>query len=135
MTLCKHAAPALIAFTLVGASLAPLTQASAADGQPDISAAFKGTIVSTYSDGRQAKLWLASDGSYKAEGRKHDPSNGKWRIKGEQICLNQSHPHPMLPITYCTAIPSGGVGRSWAAKSVMGDPIKVKLVAGGRTGA
>jgi 1-acyl-sn-glycerol-3-phosphate acyltransferase len=108
--------------------------AFAADAKPDISAAFKGTIVSTYSDGRQAKLWLAPDGTYKAEGRKHDPSNGKWRIKGEQICLNQSHPHPILPVTYCTAIPTGGVGRSWDAKSVMGDPIKVSLTAGGRKG-
>lgn len=127
-----------LVFAACAASAAALVSAlpaASADNAPKIDAAFKGTIISTYDDGRQAKLWLSSDGTYKAEGRKHDSSNGKWKIKGDQICLNQSHPHPMLPITYCTAIPSGGVGRSWAAKSVFGDPIKVTLVAGGRPGA
>ena len=36
--------------------------------------AFGSTIVSTYPDGRQGKLWLKADGTYTAEGRKHQPS-------------------------------------------------------------
>ena len=91
--------------------------------------AFKNTIVSTYPDGRQAKLWLAANGSYTAEGRRHDRSNGHWTLKDDKICLRQSHP-ATLPLSYCTALPSGGVGASWSAKAVTGEPIKVKLVSG-----
>jgi hypothetical protein len=91
--------------------------------------AFKNTIVSTYPDGRQGKLWLKADGSYTAEGRRKDRSDGRWTVKGDKICLRQSHP-ATLPLSYCTALPSGGVGASWDAKSVTGEPIKVKLVKG-----
>ena len=102
------------------------SQAMAAGG---VEAAFGNTIVSTYPDGRQSHLWLAKDGTYTAEGRKHDPSNGTWKLKGDQICLRQKKP-ATLPISYCTAVPSGGVGSTWSAKAVTGEAIKVKLVAG-----
>ncbi len=101
---------------------------TAAD-KSELGPAFKNTIVSTYPDGRQAHLWLSEDGSYKAEGRRHDPSNGHWTIKDERICLRQSHP-ATLPISYCTALPPGGVGATWSAKAVTGEPIRVKLVRG-----
>lgn len=96
---------------------------------PVLRPAFENTIVSTYPDGRQAKLWLNPDGTYAAEGRRHDRSSGHWKIRGERICLRQSHP-PTLPFSYCTNVPSGGVGASWNAKAVTGEPIRVKLVAG-----
>jgi hypothetical protein len=95
----------------------------------NLAPAFKNTVVSTYPDGRQAKLWLSSDGTYRAQGRKGDASDGTWKLKGDQICMKQKHPFSP-PIGYCTAIPSGGVGSTWAAKSVFGDPLKVRLVAG-----
>jgi hypothetical protein len=111
-----------------GAALCCATAAHAAPAA--LSEAFRNTIVSTYPDGRQAKLWLAEGGTYTAEGRRHDRSNGTWKLKGaDQICLKQSHP-ATVPISYCTAVPSGGVGATWSAKSVFGDPLKVKLVAG-----
>jgi hypothetical protein len=97
--------------------------------QSELAAAFKNTVVSTYPDGRTARLWLSSDGSYTAEGRRKDRSSGRWKLKGDQICLRQSHP-ATLPLAYCTAVPPGGVGSTWSAKSVFGDPLKVKLVAG-----
>jgi len=94
-----------------------------------LAVAFKNTVVSTYPDGRTARLWLSSDGTYRAEGRKKDRSTGHWTLKGDQICLKQSKP-ATLPLAYCTAVPSGGIGSTWSAKSVFGDPLKVKLVAG-----
>src|SRR5271165_2274153 len=93
--------------------------------------AFGNTIVSTYPDGRTAELWLNPDGSYTAEGRKHDPSRGHWRVKGDRLCLNQARPVPS-PFSYCTTIPSSGMGRDWPAKAVTGERITVKLVHGHR---
>ena len=91
--------------------------------------AFGNTIVSTYPDGRQAELWLQADGSYKAEGRRGDPSSGHWRVKGDRLCLHQSHPVPS-PFGYCTNIPAAGMNTSWPAKAVTGEKITVRLAHG-----
>ena len=100
--------------------------------------AFGNTILSTYPDGRTAELWLKPDGSYTAEGRRHDPSRGHWRVKGNRLCLRQVRPIPS-PFSYCTAIPSAGMGRAWPAKAITGERIIVRLVhghhAGEQTGA
>lgn len=104
--------------------------AAAPSSPPQLEPAFSGTIVSTYPDGRKAELWLSPGGTYRAEGRKKDMSNGVWKLKGsDQICLRQKKP-ATLPLSYCTAVPSGGVGSTWTAKSVFGSPLKVKLIAG-----
>ena len=94
-----------------------------------VQAAFGNTIVSTYPDGRTGELWLQSDGSYKAEGRRHDGSSGHWKLKDDKICLKQSHPIP-VPFSYCTSVPPGGVGASWTGKAVTGEAIRIKLVHG-----
>lgn len=111
---------ALAAFSL-------LTGPAAA--QAALEPAFRNTIVSTYPDGRTAKLWLERDGSYRGEGRRGKPSSGRWTLKGEQICLKQRKPFA-APFSYCTPIRSGGVGTSWRAKAVTGEPIRVTVVAG-----
>ena len=90
---------------------------------------FGNTIVSTYPDGRKAELWLHPDGSYDAEGRKHDRSQGHWKINGEKLCLKQSHPMS-FPFTYCTALTKGAVGTSWTGKAVTGEAIQIQLVRG-----
>lgn len=90
---------------------------------------FGNTIVSTYPDGRTAELWLQRGGGYTARGRRDDPSSGHWSVKGDQLCLRQSHPLP-VPFSYCTAIPSGGIGSTWSAKAVTGERIRVELVRG-----
>ena len=91
--------------------------------------AFVNTIVSTYEDGRTARLWLDTDGRYRGEGRKGDPSSGRWKIKDDKLCLRQGRPIPVL-VSFCTPIVEGGVGTAWTTKSVFGEPLKVELVAG-----
>jgi hypothetical protein len=94
-----------------------------------LDAAFSNTIVSTYPDGRKAELWLNKDGTYKAEGRRHDPSSGHWTLAGGKVCLRQSKPWAP-PFKFCTPAFDGGVGATWSAKAVTGEPIHVKLIAG-----
>lgn len=94
-----------------------------------IQKAFGGTIVSTYPDHRQAKLWLDPSGSYQAMGRRGDRSRGTWRIKGDRLCLQQRHPVAPPFFRYCTAIPAQ---ERWTAKAVTGEPIQVRLVSGRR---
>jgi hypothetical protein len=91
--------------------------------------AFSNTIVSTYPDGRKAKLWLNADGTYRAQGRRGKFSSGRWSMKGSRICLSQKKPVPG-PFSYCTPVKSGGVGTSWGGKAVTGEPIRITLVAG-----
>lgn len=117
-----------LASAIAAASIAPAAIAQAKKA-PDVSAAYGNTVVSTYPDGRKAKLWMKADGSYTATGRRGKPSSGKWSIKGDKVCLKQQKP-TAAPFTYCTAAPSGGVGASWKAKAVTGEPITVTVVRG-----
>ncbi len=109
---------ALAAVALAGAAAAPTVEA-----------AFGNTIVSTYPDGRTARLWLERDGGYAASGRRHDRSSGRWRLKGDAICLRQSRPIP-IPFAYCAPVPRGGLGASWSGRAVTGEAIRLQLVAG-----
>ena len=119
----------VIASLAIGASPTSARQVKA----PDVSPAFGNTVVSTYPDGRKAHLWLAEDGSYTPTGRRKTPSSGVWSVKGGKVCLKQKKPMA-APFTYCTAAPSGGVGASWKAKAVTGEPVTVTLVKGRVTG-
>jgi hypothetical protein len=120
------------AVALLGASRAEAADHASA---PNLRPAFGNTIMSTYPDGRQAELWLAADGSYRAKGRRGDDSNGAWRVKSGRLCLRQQQPLP-VPFSFCTSIPSR-FDRSWTAHAVTGETIHVALVHGrvvGRTG-
>lgn len=116
----------LVVIAAAIAIAAPAAQAADTSG---VKAAFGNTIVSTYPDGRTARLWINADGTYRGEGRRKKPSSGTWSVKGEKICLKQKKPYP-APITYCTKVRSGGVGTSWAGKAVTGEKIRITLVAG-----
>ncbi|HEX2559290.1 hypothetical protein [Phenylobacterium sp.] len=116
--------------TLTMAAAAALIAAPAFATAPDfLQPAFKNTIVSTYPDGRQAKLWLNPDGTYRATGRRGKPSSGRWTLKGEQICMKQQRPFS-APMSYCTPVHRGGVGTTWTGKAVTGEPIRISVVAG-----
>ena len=91
--------------------------------------AFGNTVLSTYPDGRTAKLWIEPGGTYAGEGRRGGRSSGRWVVKGDQLCLRQSRPIP-IPMTVCRAVPKGGVGMSWPSKAVTGEPVVMTLVRG-----
>ena len=101
----------------------------------DLQPAFGNTLVSTYPDGRTARLWLAPDGRFQGQGRRKGFNSGVWRIRDRQLCLSQRRPVP-LPGSFCTPIVDGGIGASWTAKAVTGETITVRLVSGddGRPG-
>jgi hypothetical protein len=96
----------------------------------DVAAAFGNTVLATYPDGRNQRIWLKEDGAYEAVGRRGGRSSGKWKLKGEKVCLKQSRPFP-APFSYCTAFPAGGgVGATWTGKDMAGVPIRLTLVPG-----
>lgn len=84
--------------------------------------AFDGTLVSVYDDGRKGHLNLAADGTYKYRGRRNDPSDGVWRLKGANICLYQKHPIPFGH--YCTPIPHG---ETWRTKAAGGEMVTIHV--------
>lgn len=94
-----------------------------------LDAAFGNTIVSTYRDGRSARLWLEPDGRYRGQGPSGDASSGHWKAVRGSLCLKQARPLP-IPLTYCTPIPDVGMGVSWSAKSVFGEPLALQLSPG-----
>jgi hypothetical protein len=123
---------ALSAIAAVGASTA-LAASSDRDKDSDkassaseaVKRAFGNTIVTTYPDGRHGYLWLSADGTFRTMGRHKTQSTGKWRIKGDQVCLKRQH--PPAPFSYCTSAPQGD---SWPAKAVTGEKLQAKLVKG-----
>jgi hypothetical protein len=116
---------------LGAASLALALAAPAHAGALEsVTAAFGNTILATYPDGRNQRIWLHADGRYDAIGRRGKPSSGRWDLKGERVCLKQSKPFP-APISYCTNFPkTGGIGATWTSKDIAGVPIQLTLVEG-----
>jgi hypothetical protein len=106
-------------------------EAAPADAPASVQEAFGNTIVSTYPDGRTARLWLQPSGDYTAAGRRGDRSSGHWRVKGSKLCLKQKAP-ASLPFTFCTPIPSA---EEWSTKAVTGEKVRVRLVKGKASGA
>lgn len=91
--------------------------------------AFGNTIVTTYPNGKSTKTWLHRDGTYEAIRANGDHTAGVWRIKGGNLCITQKQP-VYVPLTFCTRIVPGGVGTSWSAKGLMGEPVRNTLVPG-----
>lgn len=146
MTTPLKTLPLLALFALGLSGLARAQgEAQAAVRDSRLEQAFGSTVVSTYPDGRQAELWLKRDGTYNAEGRRHDRSSGVWQIKsdkgGAKLCLKQRRPFP-APFSYCTGVPEGGLDKPWTGKAYTGEPISIRVVRGlydpaprGRSGA
>lgn len=109
----------------------PLLAASAIAASPSpLAPAFKGTVVSTYPDGRTALLWLKADGSYTAKGRRRLPSSGQWTLRTGKVCLRQHKPSKVL-VSVCTPFPAGAkLGTAWKTRAVTGEAIQVRIVDG-----
>jgi hypothetical protein len=95
----------------------------------DLAPAFGNTLLSTYPDGRTARMWLQAGGVYEGRGRRGGLSSGTWRVRDGQVCFSQRRPLP-LPGSFCTAIVPGGIGNSWTARAMTGETIRVSLIAG-----
>jgi hypothetical protein len=106
---------ALVLLPAGGAALA------APDAPPALEKAFKGTIVSTYPDGRTAKLWMNPGGTYVSMGRRHERHSGRWSVKGDKVCFKRGI------FGYCTAIPTDS---AFTTKAVTGETIQVRLEPG-----
>lgn len=102
---------------------------AAPPGEADLAPAFGNTLVSTYPDGRTARLWLQRGGRYEGQGRRGGMNSGVWRVDDGKVCLSQRRPVPM-PGRFCTPIVRGGIGTRWTAKAVTGETVQVQLVAG-----
>jgi hypothetical protein len=93
-----------------------------AAGEPaPVQKAFTSTIVSTYPDGRIAKLWMKPGGTYTSMGRRHERHSGHWSLKGDKVCFRRSLGH------YCTQMPTEN---AFTTKAVTGETIQVRLVPG-----
>lgn len=100
---------------------------SSAPVEPSLpDAVFTGVFVTTYPDGRFAKLWLERDGEYRAQGRRLDKSFGRWSVKGAKTCLRQSRPIP-VPVSFCTPM-AQAPGKGWTTRAVTGESVRVELV-------
>ena len=88
---------------------------------PALQKAFTGTIVSTYPDGRIAKLWMNPSGTFTSEGRRHERHHGRWSLKGDKVCFKRGL------FGYCTQLPDEN---SFTTKAVTGETIQVRLTPG-----
>jgi hypothetical protein len=120
---------AALILTLAPAAICAEREAGAPAGAEAVKAAIGNTIVETYPDGRKGEIWLAGDGSYTGEGRRHDKSDGHWSVSGGELCFKQSHPF-VFGARFCTPIPKVSLGESWQAKAATGEPITVRVVPG-----
>jgi len=95
-----------------------------------VTVAFGNTVKALYADGGYQRLWLKPNGSWEAVGRRGKVSAGRWSLKDNRVCLQQSNPFP-VPFLYCTAFPaSGGIGAVWTARDWQGAPIRLTVVKG-----
>ena len=110
-----------ISTLIAGLTLASASASASASAPPELRKAFTSTIVSTYPDGRIAKLWMNPDGTYTSMGRRKDRNHGRWSVKGDKVCFKRGL------FGYCTALPSEN---SFTTKAVTGETIQVRLVPG-----
>ena len=109
--------------------------AQAADINPVVASAFGNTVLSTYPDGTSQKLWFHADGTWTGLSRRGDSLAGRWRLKGDKVCLRQTRP-ATLPMSYCTAFPQHSeFGAQWASHDVLGRSIQLSLQKGMPEGA
>ena len=117
--------------SMSGTALGLLTATVIAASAPvaALQPAFGNTIVTTYPNGKVTRTWLHPDGTYEALRANGDHTGGVWKLKGGQLCITQKQP-VYVPLAFCTPIVPGGIGVSWTAKGLMGEPVRNTLVAG-----
>lgn len=114
---------------MLAAALTAALMLQATPTAVDLEPAFGNTLLSTYPDGRTARMWLQPAGRFEGRGRRGGLSSGVWRVREGQVCFSQRRPIP-VPGSFCTPIVKGGVGTAWTTRAVTGERIRVQLVAG-----
>lgn len=94
---------------------------SAAARPPALDKAFSSTIISTYPDGRTARLWMRPGGAYTSMGRRGDRHSGHWSMRGDKVCFRRGL------FGYCTPMPTE---TAFTTRAITGETIKVRLVPG-----
>lgn len=94
-----------------------------------LDAAFGNTIVTTYPDGKSTRMWLHRDGTYDGKRANGSPTAGVWALKKARVCITQHSPFH-VPVAFCTPVVTGGVGATWTARGLKGEPVVNTLVAG-----
>jgi len=122
------AAALVLGATAVRAEASHGDVARAEPARPDVSAAFGNTVLSIYPDGRSQKIWLHPDGTWSGKSRRGLDLDGHWSMKGDRICLRQSHP-PTLPISFCQTFPKDP-SVELTSKDLTGQTIHLKIVKG-----
>jgi hypothetical protein len=118
-----------MAFALLLSTVAALAVATAPSGEAEaltrMAPAFSGTIVAVYPDGREGKLWLSEDKTYRYTGRTGVQSSGAWGFsKGyDRVCMKQHRPI-FIPFGYCTPIPAT---TTWTAKARTGEVLQLHI--------
>lgn len=121
----------LAALALATAPLMTVCAASpalAAEPSGKIASAFGNTVFSIYPDGRSQKIWLKEDGTWTGQSRRGNTLAGKWKAKGDKVCLKQTSP-PMFGFSFCQAFPDDPA-KGIDAKDLGGTKIHLKLVKG-----
>ena len=116
-------------FLAAATALAFAGAAEAADPpKPDVGATFGNTVMSIYPDGRSQKVWMHPDGTWSGKSRHGVDLSGHWNVKGDRVCLRQSHP-PTLPISFCQTFPKDPAVEL-TSKDLTGTTIHLKIVKG-----
>ncbi|MBS0333613.1 MAG: hypothetical protein JSS35_12670 [Proteobacteria bacterium] len=107
---------------LIGAGVLLTAAAPPQKDNAQLQKAFSGTIISTYPDGRTAKLWMKPSGDFISEGRRHERHTGHWKLSGDKVCFRRGL------FGYCTKIPTDG--NAFTTRAVTGETIRVRLAPG-----
>jgi hypothetical protein len=119
---------AALAAAVLSAGAARAADAPSAQAQQTVQATFGNTVMSVYPDGRSQKIWLHADGTWDGKSRRGNAISGKWNMKGDRVCLRQSHP-PTLPISFCQTMPPDP-GVTLTSHDLTGQTIHLRIVKG-----
>ena len=123
---CLCVGSALISLCLSGAPAAQPAEEEARG----VSAAFGNTVLSVYPDGRTQVVWLSPDGTWSGITREKWRVRGRWRTKGDKVCLRQTNPMT-IPVKYCAPVPGDAtIGTTWNSKDLTGTPIEIRILEG-----
>jgi len=111
-------------------AFALLSLPAPASAEDALDQAFGNTIVSRYTDGGWVKHWFEPDGRYRAQWSQGRVIEGRWRVEGEKICLNNIRPAIMMISRFCSPLVRAQMGQTWRSRDPLGRQVVNTLVPG-----